>query len=136
MATSCARRDDIDFVIFEITKGCCIALAAAEEVLVDAEEYGAVRRMPFGKLAREMAFKIPLDSCRADALAPSQTAAIDAVEVLCVDELLKRLSGSLPSQDANEALAEITSAVAAVPLVSFHNQAATPHGHVAVAHLS
>jgi len=28
--------DDTDIVIFEITQGCCIALAAAKEVLVDA----------------------------------------------------------------------------------------------------
>ena len=55
---------------------------------------------------------------------------------LRIDELLKQLSRSLPSQNANEALTEISPAIAALPLMGFHNQAAAPYANVAVAHFA
>ena len=82
----------VNLVALQIAKCCGVAPGAGEEVLVDAQILWTSRRVPFGELALEMPLKVALDGGRGDALAPAQSAAVDAVQVLCVDELLKQLS--------------------------------------------
>ena len=104
-------------MVLQVAEGGSKALAASEEVLVDAEDLGAARRMPFVELAFQALAKVALDSGRADFLPPSQAAAVDAVEVLLVDGLLVGFAGSLARQNAREALTEVAAAGAAVPVL-------------------
>ncbi|HLG94927.1 MAG TPA: hypothetical protein VKX49_01315, partial [Bryobacteraceae bacterium] len=56
-----------------------IAVAASEEVFVDAQHLRTAPRVPFAKLALESALKVALHRRRADFFPPSQPAAVDAV---------------------------------------------------------
>jgi len=100
------QHDIIDLVSFEIAQGGRKPFTAGEEVLIDAQNLRAAGRMPLAKLAAQMALKVALHGGGADALALSQPAAVDAVEVLTVDGLLKGLAGPLPAEDSRKPLTE------------------------------
>ena len=51
--------DDTDIVIFEITQGCCMALAAVEEMLLDDEKYGAGALDGFQNTVRRLLRRCP-----------------------------------------------------------------------------
>ena len=84
-------------------------------MFVDAQDLRAARRMPFPKLALEMLPEVAFDGSGADLLATSQSAAVDAVEVVLVDDLLVCLAGPLVRQNAPQTLAEVAATAAAVP---------------------
>jgi len=76
-------------VILQIAKGGCIAFAAGEEMLVNAENQPTARRMPLGELSSESVLEIALHSSRSDALSPAQPAAGNAIQMQFIDGLLK-----------------------------------------------
>jgi hypothetical protein len=64
-------------------------------MLVDAQHLGANRRMVLTRSSLEAPEKVALYRRRADALPPSQTAPVDAIQVLLIDHFLETLTGSL-----------------------------------------
>jgi hypothetical protein len=67
-----------------------------------------------------------LDSSGADILPPPQPTAIDAVEMLLEDRLLKGLAGSLIRQDAGKRLAEVAATIQAVGLAALQQDHGMP----------
>ena len=84
----------------QIAEGGGVTFPAREEMFVDAQELGAVGRMPFSKLALQTAPEVALDGGGADAFPATQPAAVHAVEVLLIDVLLEGFASSLARQDA------------------------------------
>src|SRR5579885_1296098 len=89
----------------QIAEGRGVALAPGEEVFVDPQDRRAARRMPLLELAPESAPEVAFYGGRPDALPTPQAAAIDAIPVLLIDRLLKRLAGALIRQNPWERLA-------------------------------
>jgi hypothetical protein len=75
--------------------------------------------MPFGKLALETVLEVAIDGGRADTFALSQTAAVDPVQMLAVDHLAERFTGSLTRQNAGKSLVKIAAATEAQLLAPF-----------------
>ena len=90
-----AERDVVDAMVLQIAEGGGVALLAREEVLVDAQDLGANRRMILTGSTLQAPEKVALHGRGADALAPSQAAPVDAIQVLLIDHLLEALTGSL-----------------------------------------
>ena len=59
---------------------------------------------------------------RADALAPDDTAAADAIPMILTDFAAESLTGALTLQDSRETIAELDAAVAALPAMAFQFQ--------------
>lgn len=112
------QHDIIDLVSFEIAQGGCKPFTAREEVLIDAQNLRAAGRMPLAKLAAQMALKVALYGGGTDALAFSQPAAVDAVEVLAVDGLLEGLAGTLAPEDSGKPLTETVTTAQALGLAA------------------
>jgi hypothetical protein len=55
--------------------------------------------------------EVALDGGRADSFAPSQAAAVDAIQMLAEDHRLECFTGPLAWQDTRKTLAEIAPAV-------------------------
>ena len=66
--------------------------------------------------------------------APSQPAAVDAVQMLLVDGLLEGLAGPLAGQDPQQPLAGLSVAVEALQFLRLHLQDATAQAPVFVPH--
>src|SRR4249920_317964 len=96
------QHDIMHLVIPEITKRRCVAMAPAEEVLIDAEH---LRTHRTGSLCRHAAQIVPEPALYGGAGDPfplRQTAAADAVKVLLADTAAKRLTGAQPRQNPRE----------------------------------
>src|SRR5579885_1475041 len=83
----------------QIAEGRGVALAPGEEVFVDPQDRRAARRMPLLELAPESAPEVAFYGGRPEAIHTPQAAAIDAIPVLLIDRLLKRLAGTLIRQN-------------------------------------
>src|SRR3990170_1813085 len=92
--------------------------------------------MRFAKLALQSMPEVALDRRRADAFPPPQTAAVDPVQMLEKDRLLKRFAGTLARQDAWESLPEMAPTVLAPPLSRLQFQYGVAHAEVLVPHLA
>ena len=103
-----AEHDIVDLVVFEVAEGGRVAVTAAEEVLVDAEQSRALGRVPFAVLTLEAAAEVAIDGGGADLLASRQDAAIHAVQVLLVDLALEAFAGPEVRRNARQPLAELT----------------------------
>jgi hypothetical protein len=103
-------------VIAEIAQRGGIAFAAGEEVLVDTQHRGTARRMPLFELALESPPEVALHGRGAEVFPPAQAAAVDAVQVLLIDGLLKRLAGTLTAQNSGQRLAGLASTTQALGL--------------------
>src|SRR5215831_5601317 len=124
----------MDGVVLEIAQGSGEALAACEEVLVDAQDGRASRRVFFREVAFEPVTEMPFHGGRADALAPAYPAAVDAIEVLAEYRFPERLAGVLTRQDSRKALPELPPAIQALPLPTAYLQPTMPQSQVLVAH--
>ena len=77
--------------------------------------------------------EVALDGDRAKALPAAQPAAVDAVQVLLIDGLLKRLAGTLAAQDSRQPLAGLVPVAQAQPLVGGDLDETVPQAPVLVA---
>jgi len=130
------ERDIEDPVILQIAESSGVALPAREEVLVDAQNLGAHRRMLLPRSPLEMTQEIPLHGRRANALASAETAPVDPVQVLLVDHLLEAFAGSLARLHARQALAKRAAAIQAAALAHLQVQRATAETPVVMAYFA
>src|ERR1017187_4999378 len=77
-----AEYDIIDLVMFQVAQSGGETPAAGEEVLVNAQNLRASRRVPLAELVLEVVPEVALHGGRADGFAPPQAAAVDAVQEL------------------------------------------------------
>ena len=95
-----AEYDIVDAVILQVAHGGGVAFAAGEEMLVDAQNLGACRRMVLARASLQSAEEIALHRRRSNALLSCQAAPVNSIQVLLKDHLLEALAGSLVRLDA------------------------------------
>jgi hypothetical protein len=106
-------------MVFQIAEGGGVAFLAGEKVLVDARYRGAERSVVQAGSTLQAPQKVALHGGGADALAPSQTAPVDAVEVLLINHLLETFGGSLAGLNAWQGLAKPAATVQTAALADF-----------------
>ena len=124
----------IDLVMSQVTQRGGVAAAAGEEVLVDAQHLRAAPRVPLAELVLQSVAEVALHGGRADGFPPSQSAAVDAVQMLAEDHSLEGFAGALARLDTGKALAEVAAATLALPLATLataRRTAAAPSSHAA-----
>ena len=117
-------------MIFQIAEGGRLALFAGEEVLVDAQELGANGRMILTGTALQAPEEVALHGSGTNAFPLSQTASVDAVQLLLKDHLLETLTGSLERLDSGNRRPEVAATVQTLALASHQVQDATPKAPV------
>src|SRR6185437_6517259 len=128
------QRHVVDLAVPQIAKRGGVAFAAGEKMFVYAQHGRTARRPPFAELALQAAPEIPLDRGRPDPLPPPQPAAVDPVQVMAVDHLLKALAGALAAQNPRQALPRLPPAAPAAQLPCLDLQVAAPQSPVLMPH--
>ena len=82
----------------------------------------------------EVAKKVALHGCRANALASAQATPVDAIELLLIDHLLEAFAGSLTRLHARQPLAKGAAAIQTAVLAHLQIQEAPPEAPVVMPH--
>src|SRR5262245_54975451 len=122
-------------MVFQIAEGGSVAFFVREEMLVDAQHLGTKRGMMLARAALQATEEIALHGGGTEPLATCQATAVDTVEVLLKDHLLKALRGSLTAWHARQRLAKEMAAVQTATLAHLQVQDSTTETPVVVPYL-
>src|SRR5580765_4176915 len=111
------QHDIVDRVVFQIAKGGCIALAAREEMLIDAQDSRAPSIGSLGWQAFQHMLEPAFDGGASQPFALAQSPPADPVPMPPENHAAKQLGRPLPLQNPWKLLPEAAATRAAQPLV-------------------
>lgn len=114
-----AEHDVVDLVILQIAECRRITMTAAEEVLINAEDYRPFDADPLAAQVAQPVDKPALDGGAGDALARRQTAARNAIVVSLTHCAAAWFGGTHARQNAGKPLPERPAAATAQPFPGF-----------------
>jgi hypothetical protein len=129
-----AQHHIINAMPSQVTQSSGKASLAGEEVFVDAQHGRTVARMPFGELALEAVAEVALHCGRTDTFAAAQAAAVDAIQMPSKNRHAEGLAGPLTRQHARQPLAELATAVQALPFAGLHYQLTVAQSPILMTH--
>jgi hypothetical protein len=120
-------------VIAEVAERRGVAVAPAEEMLIDAEDLRTLPSSPFSRQLSQPGAEPALHGRAGDPFAFCQAAAADAIEVLLTNRTPERFTGTHARQNPGKTLPETAPAAQATPFSGFQFDHTMPHTPALVA---